>query len=118
MHTNRWEDNKFRVYKMEHDQSNYDHADVLNQMVAQRAVHVTIMRLTKRKCSSLNTGRVAEGVGTLLLLLHKIRWFGFVVRGESPGCRLISTASMLEWLRISSPTTHRGAVRKDGAEIP
>ena len=24
---------------------------------------------------------------------------GFVVRGESPGCRLISTASMLEWLR-------------------
>ena len=23
----------------------------------------------------------------------------FVVRGESPGCRLISTASMLEWLR-------------------
>ena len=43
---------------------------------------------------------------------------GFVVRGESPGCRLISTASMLEWLRNSSPTTHRGAVRKDGAEIP
>jgi len=26
-------------------------------------------------------------------------WFGFVVRGESPGCRLISTASMFEWLR-------------------
>jgi len=25
----------------------------------------------------------------------------FVVRGESPGCRLISTASMLEWLRNS-----------------
>jgi len=24
---------------------------------------------------------------------------GFVVRGESPGCRLISTDSMLEWLR-------------------
>ena len=44
--------------------------------------------------------------------------FGFVVRGESPGCRLISTASMLEWLRNTSPTTHRGAVRKDGAEIP
>jgi len=42
---------------------------------------------------------------------------GFVVRGESPGCRLISTASMLEWLR-NLPTTHMGAVRKDGAEIP
>ena len=40
----------------------------------------------------------------------------FVVRGESPGCRLISTASMLEWLRNLLPTTHRGAVRKDGAE--
>ena len=44
--------------------------------------------------------------------------FGFVVRGESPGCRLISTASMLEWLRNLLPTTHGGAVRKDGAEIP
>ena len=42
----------------------------------------------------------------------------FVFRGESPGCRLFGTASMLEWLKISSPTTHRGAVRKDGAEIP
>ena len=28
-----------------------------------------------------------------------IGMFGFVVRGESPGCRLISTASMLKWLR-------------------
>ena len=37
---------------------------------------------------------------------------GFVVRGESPGCRLISTASIFEWLRISSPTTHRGAYGK------
>ena len=42
----------------------------------------------------------------------------FVVRGESPGCRLITTASMLEWLRNLLPTTHRGAVRKDGVEIP
>ena len=42
----------------------------------------------------------------------------FVVRGESPDCRLFSTGSMLEWLRISSPTTHRGAVRKEGAKIP
>ena len=25
---------------------------------------------------------------------------------------------LFEWFRISSPTTHRGAVRKDGAEIP
>jgi len=32
-------------------------------------------------------------------------------------CR--STASMLEWLGLSPPpTTHRGAVRKDGTEIP
>jgi len=46
-------------------------------------------------------------------------WLGFVVRGESPGCRLFGTASMLEWLRnLPPPTTHRGAVRKDGAEIP
>jgi len=36
---------------------------------------------------------------------------GVVVRGESPGCRLFGTASMLEWLWIPSPTTHRGAVR-------
>ena len=28
---------------------------------------------------------------------------GFVVRGESPGCRLISTASMLVWLRNLLP---------------
>ena len=41
------------------------------------------------------------------------------IRGESPSCRLINTASMLEWLRsVPSPTTHRGAVRKDGAEKP
>jgi len=31
------------------------------------------------------------------------RLVGFVVRGESPGCRLISTASMLEWLRNLLP---------------
>ena len=36
-------------------------------------------------------------------LTHKMVWFGFVVRGESPGCRLISTASMLEWLRNLLP---------------
>jgi len=51
-------------------------------------------------------------------ILTSVVWFGFVVRGESPVCRLISTASMLEWLRNSSPTTHRGAVRKGGAKIP
>jgi len=28
---------------------------------------------------------------------------GFVVRGESPGCRLFSTAAMLEWLRNLLP---------------
>ena len=43
---------------------------------------------------------------------------GFIVRGESPGCCLFSTASMLEWLRNLLPTTHRGAVQKDGVEIP
>jgi len=43
---------------------------------------------------------------------------GFVVRGESPGCRLFGTASVFEWLRNLLPTTHRGAVRKDGVEIP
>jgi len=53
--------------------------------------------------------------GTIMI---QMVWFGFVVPGESPGCLLISTASMLEWLRNSSPTTHRGAVWKDGAEIP
>ena len=31
------------------------------------------------------------------------RTHGFVVRGESPGCRLISKASMLEWLRSPPP---------------
>ena len=28
----------------------------------------------------------------------------FVVRGESPGCRLFGTASMWEWLRNLPPT--------------
>ena len=33
--------------------------------------------------------------------------FGFVVRGESPGCRLFGTGSMLEWLRkLPPPHTH------------
>ena len=36
-------------------------------------------------------------------------WFGFVVRGESPGCRLISTASMLEWLRNHLPHHSQGS---------
>ena len=35
--------------------------------------------------------------------------FGFVVRGESPGCRLISTASMLEWLRKLLPHHSKGS---------
>ena len=34
---------------------------------------------------------------------------GFVVRGESPGCRLISTASMLEWLRNLLPHHSQGS---------
>ena len=33
----------------------------------------------------------------------------FVVRGEFPGCRLISTASMLEWLRILLPHHSKGS---------
>ena len=33
----------------------------------------------------------------------------FVVRGESPGCRLISTASMLEWLRNLLPHHSQGS---------
>ena len=49
--------------------------------------------------------------------IHVLTSVCFVVRGESPGCRLFGTASMLDWLRKSSPTTHRGALRKDGAEI-
>jgi len=38
--------------------------------------------------------------------------------GESPGCHLFGTASMLKWLKNSSPTTHSGVVWKDGAKIP
>ena len=34
---------------------------------------------------------------------------GFVVRGESPGYRLISTASMLEWLRNLLPHHSQGS---------
>jgi len=40
---------------------------------------------------------------------HWFGWFGFVVRGESPGCRLISTASMLEWLRNLLPHHSQGS---------
>ena len=36
-------------------------------------------------------------------------WNGFVVRGESPGCRLISTASMLEWLWNLLPHHSQGS---------
>jgi len=35
--------------------------------------------------------------------------FGFIVRGESPGCRLISTASMFEWLRNLLPHHSQGS---------
>jgi len=42
----------------------------------------------------------------------------FVFWGESAGSRLFSIAFILEWLRHLHPTTHRGAVLKDGAEIP
>ena len=41
--------------------------------------------------------------------------FVVFVRGESPGCRLLNAASMLEWLRNPPPPL---TVRKDGAEIP
>ena len=33
----------------------------------------------------------------------------FVVRGESPGCRLFDTASMLEWLRNGLPHHSQGS---------
>jgi len=39
-----------------------------------------------------------DGVQDLL-----VAWLGFVVRGESPGCRLFGTASILEWLRKILP---------------
>jgi len=37
--------------------------------------------------------------------------FCFVVRGESPGCHLISTASMLEWLRNPLPNHSQGSCK-------
>jgi len=36
-------------------------------------------------------------------LIARVGLVGLVVRGESPGCRLISTASMWEWLRNLLP---------------
>ena len=44
------------------------------------------------------------------LLVHSR--FGFVVRGDSPGCRLISTASMFEWLRNLLPHHSQGSSRE------
>jgi len=44
----------------------------------------------------------------LFVLSHEFG-FGFVFRGESPGCRLISTASMLEWLRKLIPHHSQGS---------
>jgi len=44
-----------------------------------------------------------EGVNSL------VDGFGFVVRGESPGCRLIGTTSMLEWLRNLLPHNSQGS---------
>ena len=35
--------------------------------------------------------------------LYAVLLLGFVVRGESAGCRLFGTASMLEWLRKCLP---------------
>ena len=43
---------------------------------------------------------------------------GFVVRGESPGCRLISTVSMFECLRNLLPHHSQGAVRKMEPKYP
>ena len=40
---------------------------------------------------------------TLLPLDQRWQMFVFAVRGDSPGCCLISTASMLEWLRKLIP---------------
>ena len=46
-----------------------------------------------------------------LIMNDTIRLFynQFVVRGESPGCRLISTASMWEWLRNLVPHNSQGS---------
>ena len=41
--------------------------------------------------------------------IRLITVYGFVIRGESPGCRLISTASMLEWLRNLLPHHSQGS---------
>jgi len=72
--------------------------------------------------SNMRQYRAAKGAGSLshrfIESLPPWVFVCFVFRGEFPGCRLFGTASMLEWLRNSSPTTHRTAVWKDGAEIP
>ena len=42
-------------------------------------------------------------------LLGKWEFVCFVFRGESPGCRLFGTASMLEWLRNLLPHHSQGS---------
>ena len=39
----------------------------------------------------------------VIVTYHHTAGLGLVVQGESPGCRLISAASMLEWLRTPPP---------------
>ena len=44
--------------------------------------------------------------------IHVLTSVCFVVRGESPGCRLFGTASMLEWLRKVLPHHSQGSTAK------
>jgi len=44
--------------------------------------------------------------------IEYLRLPGFIIRGESPGCRLISAASMLEWLGNLLPHQSQGSSTK------
>jgi len=74
--------------------------------------------MTPARCTNWPLKTVTIGLYSLYsTALKKDTTLCFVFQGESP-CRLFRTASMFEWLRDILPTTHRGAVRKDGAELP
>ena len=78
--------------------------------------HVLLVRLIMLQTQTVETlsadtvRQVPLSTGSPLKWLKSVHQnLGFVVRGESPGCRLISTASMLEWLRNLLPHHSQGS---------
>ena len=82
-------------------------------------IHVLVIVRKVLKLLGIS-GRHCQFERIVILSYFRSLFTGFVVRGESPDCRLIRNSLYVGVVEKPPPPslTHRGALPNDGAEIP